>query len=236
MSLLPVGILGGMGPEGTILFQQKLLAAVNAADDADHIPLLIDMNTQVPSRIAHLIEKTGTDPTPTLVKMAKDLESVGATAIAMPCNTAHCYSDAIKAAVSIPFLDMIDLAVDQCVKSSPDRGMIGMLASPAVQMTGLFDAALAARGLRAVWPDEDDMDALLSDIRIIKRKGSCFESTRGFYSSSQNLIMQGATTQLVACTEFSLAVDMLPKESKPLDALDALVEAVRDHSRGIKGG
>ena len=47
-----VGILGGMGPEATILLQQKLIAAVPASDDADHVPLLIDMNPQVPSRIA----------------------------------------------------------------------------------------------------------------------------------------------------------------------------------------
>jgi aspartate racemase len=36
-----------MGPEATILLQQRLLATVTARDDADHIPLLIDMNPQV---------------------------------------------------------------------------------------------------------------------------------------------------------------------------------------------
>ena len=44
-----VGVLGGMGPEATILLQQRLLATVVAYDDADHIPLLIDMNPQVPT-------------------------------------------------------------------------------------------------------------------------------------------------------------------------------------------
>ena len=56
MGLRCIGILGGMGPEATILLQQKLVAAVTARDDADHIPLLIDMNPQVPSRISRLIE------------------------------------------------------------------------------------------------------------------------------------------------------------------------------------
>ena len=44
MSRNVVGILGGMGPEATILLQQRLLATVKARDDADHLPLLIDMN------------------------------------------------------------------------------------------------------------------------------------------------------------------------------------------------
>ena len=41
MSQRVVGILGGMGPEATILLQQRVLATVQACDDADHLPLLI---------------------------------------------------------------------------------------------------------------------------------------------------------------------------------------------------
>lgn len=44
---LTIGILGGMGPEATILLQRKILNAVPARDDYDHIPLMIDMNPQV---------------------------------------------------------------------------------------------------------------------------------------------------------------------------------------------
>jgi hypothetical protein len=53
-----IGVLGGMGPEATILFQQRLLKAVRAQDDQDHIPLLIDMNPQVPSRLAYVLDQT----------------------------------------------------------------------------------------------------------------------------------------------------------------------------------
>ena len=69
----PVGILGGMGPEATILLMQKVLAAVPARDDADHVPLIVHQNPQVPSRIAALIEGTGANPTPVLEQMARDL-------------------------------------------------------------------------------------------------------------------------------------------------------------------
>lgn len=34
-----VGIIGGMGPEATILLMQKCLDATDAKDDGDHIPL-----------------------------------------------------------------------------------------------------------------------------------------------------------------------------------------------------
>ena len=65
-----VGILGGMGPQATVLLMQKIIAATPATDDADHIPLIVDQNPQVPSRIRRLIEGTGEDPAPVLAAMA----------------------------------------------------------------------------------------------------------------------------------------------------------------------
>lgn len=43
-----IGILGGMGPEATVELMSRLIAATPARDDSDHIPLLVDMNPQVP--------------------------------------------------------------------------------------------------------------------------------------------------------------------------------------------
>ena len=84
-----IGILGGMGPEATVLLMSRIIARTPAADDRDHVPLFVDNNTQVPSRIAALIEGTGEDPGPVLADMARRLEANGAEALAMPCNTAH---------------------------------------------------------------------------------------------------------------------------------------------------
>jgi hypothetical protein len=104
-----VGILGGMGPEATVLLMSRLIEATPAADDSDHVPLIVDQNPQVPSRIARLLEGRGADPAPVLADMARRLEATGAEALAMPCNTAHYYAPAIRAAVGIPLIDMIGL-------------------------------------------------------------------------------------------------------------------------------
>ena len=101
-----VGILGGIGPEATVLLMKRLLKAVEARDDADHIPLIVHQNPGVPSRIRRLIEGTGEDPGPVLAQMARDLQAAGAEALAMPCNTAHAYAPQIMAATPLPFLDM----------------------------------------------------------------------------------------------------------------------------------
>lgn len=225
-----VGILGGMGPEATILLQQRVMATVQARDDSDHLPLLIDMNPQVPSRIAHLIEKTGTSPGPVLAGMARRLEAAGATALGMPCNTAHFYADEIAAAVSIPFLNMVELSVAKAAVNLREGEGIGFLASPAVRLAGVFDKPLAQAGLRAIWPE--DQDRMLGAIRMIKAEGPTSEARRILIEASRELAAAGASLLFVACSEFSLISHELPEVLPIIDTVDVLAEAIRAHTLG----
>jgi len=219
-----IGLLGGMGPEATILLQRKLLRAVPATDDAGHIPLLIDMNPQVPSRIAHLIEGTGPDPAPVLAGMARRLETAGARALAMPCNTAHGYAGAIRAAVSIPFLDMVAASAEALRRLAGDGARIGLLASPATRASGLFDAALRDRALVPLWPADDA--ATLAAIRAIKRDGPTEAARATLRTASKDLAGQGADVQLIGCSEFSLIPDAVAPGVRALDTLDVLVAEI----------
>lgn len=219
-----VGILGGMGPEATILVMQKVLQAVRAADDSDHVPLIVDQNTQVPSRIRHLVERTGADPAPVLADMARRLVFGGAEALAMPCNTAHYYAPAIRAAVAVPFLDMIELACDRAGSLAGPGGRIGILASPAVRKVGLFEQQLAARGLTAVYAD--DGPALLAAIRRIKAEGPNEAARETLHAVSAGLMAQDCNVQMIACTEFSLIADAVADGAIAFDTLDCLVEEI----------
>ena len=226
MTKRTIGILGGMGPEATILLQERLMSALpRAKDDADHIPLLIDMNPQVPSRIEHLIYRQGANPAPVLIKMAKRLENAGADALAMPCNTAHHFADKIREAINIPFLDMVGISAIMAAQSSHQTENIGILASPAVRITGLFDKALRALDRTAIWPEPDD--DMLQAIKQIKKDGPKQETANILKKTSQNLARQGAKVQLVACSEFSLlSTELLSTDCHIIDTLDVLAKAI----------
>lgn len=213
-----------MGPEATILLQQKIVDAVPARDDADHIPLLVDMNPQVPSRIAHLIEGTGEDPGPVLAAMARRLEGAGAAALAMPCNTAHHYAPAIRAAATVPFLDMVALAGAEAGDRLGPGGRVGLLASPAVRMTGLYEAALEAQGIETLWPEDDA--PMLAAIRAIKADGPGEAPARTVAAAADELAARGAGLLFVACTEFSLIADQLAAPVPVVDTLDILVREI----------
>lgn len=217
-----IGVLGGMGPEATILMMSRLLAATPAGDDADHIPLLVDSNTQVPSRIAHLIDKTGEDPTPVLIGMAQKLAASGADLLAMPCNTAHSYYPAIAAAVNIPVLNMVELTASAVARAHPD-GPVGILASPAVELTGVFAQALAAHGRDVVYPA--DRARILSAIRTLKA-GQSELALPILREAAAELSSAGARVAVIGCSEFSIIAPQLSRAQLALiDSLDVLVEA-----------
>ncbi len=218
-----IGIIGGMGPEATVLLMQRIIRTTPATDDADHVPMFVDNNPQVPSRIAALIEKRGEDPGPVIAAMARHLEACGAEALAMPCNTAHHFADEIRAAITIPFLDMVRLSVDRIVSEAGSGARIGMLASPAVRITGLFDKAIGTSGPKLVYPDEDA--PLLDLIKHIKTRGGDEAARLEVGRIAKTLSRQGADLLLVSCSELSLVSDALPGPVPFVDTIDVLAEA-----------
>ncbi len=152
--------------------------------------------------------------------MAERLEGAGAKAIAMPCNTAHHYAGAIRAAICVPFLDMVALASAHAADRLGGAGRVGLLASPAVQMTGLYEAALGARGLDTLWPEDDA--PMLAAIREIKAGGGA-GAAKTVAAAADELTARGAGLLFVACTEFSLIANRLAPAVPVVDTLDILV-------------
>ncbi len=218
-----VGVVGGMGPEATVEFLRRVVAATPARDDADHIRILVDNNPKIPSRIAHLIEGNGENPLPALVAMAQGLERQGADFLVVPCNTAHHYLPNMAAAVSIPFLDMANLAI---ARLSGRR--IGILATPALRMVGLYASRLEDRGMKAVFPGTQDEARLLAVIRAVKA-GSVTAAHR--YDYSEVAARLDADALLIACTELSVLGPPAGIPQPAVDALDALVAATVAEAR-----
>ena len=223
-----IGVLGGMGPQATVLLQQRLIAAVGAEDDASHLPLLIDMNPQVPSRIAWLLEDRGENPGPVLADMALGLEAAGAQALAMPCNTAHHFAGHITDAVRIPLLDMVELTAARLSTVLPEGGPVGILASPALERIGLFRDAFARHRLTPLYPPEPA--PLLASIRRIKSTGVGTADRAALVDGARALEGLGARCLLIACSEFSLAtaavIAAVPPALPVVDSIDVLVESI----------
>jgi aspartate racemase len=221
-----VGIIGGMGPEATVELMRRVIAKTPANDDQDHIHLIVESNPKIASRIAHLIEGTGTDPSPELVRIARNLEQAGAQALAMPCNTAHAYVDSIRDAIKIPFLDMVTLTVERIAAAGEAR-RIGLLASTAVLRTELFAKAFAAKQLETVQPGrQEDVMALIKAVKC----GDTGAQVQGELGKIALDLKSRADELLVACSELSVISGGITVPF--IDSMDVLADAVVSFGMG----
>lgn len=218
-----------MGPAATVDLMQRIIDLTPARDDQDHLHLVVDNNPQVPSRIAALIDGTGASPVPALRIMAERLQTAGAAFLVMPCNTAHHYHAEVATAVDIPFLDLRSIVARHLQAAGVSR--VGLLASTALGLIGLYEPFFDARGISVVYPPPPLQDELMVLIRAVKAGGYDAPGDAGLQRAAAALAGAGVDALLIACTELS-ALGIAPAVTIPVfDAADLLARAVVDYAR-----
>ncbi len=221
-----VGILGGMGPEATVDLMNRVIQATPALDDADHIRMIVDNNPKVPSRIKALIEGNGESPIPSLTEMAQRLECWGADFLVMPCNTAHYYHSSIAAAVSIPVVNLIDLAAEQITRQHSQIRKLGLLASTAVLKTKLYEQRFARNQIQTPFPKPSIQSSVMALIKGIKAKRYDAALLQQLDLAVADLHTQGAECLLIACTELSVVAANIHTKQPIYDAAQLLAEHI----------
>jgi aspartate racemase len=199
-----VGVLGGMGPAATLDFFARVLARSEAKRDADHIRLIIDCNPHVPDRN---VGAAPGEPTAgeALAAMARGLVAAGAEMLVMPCNAAHANAADIRAATAAPFIDMIEATADAAAACG--TSMVGVLAADGALDAGLYQRALAARGLGVLTPEGAAQARFMSLLHRIKSGDIGPASRAEMRALAQLLIERGATAIVAGCTEVPLVLD-----------------------------
>lgn len=200
-----IGILGGMGPLATADLFRKMVEHTRAGRDQDHPRILVDCNTNIPDRTAALLHG-GTDPVPELTAAARNLERGGAQVIAMPCNTAHGFYDAVQAAVAVPVLHMIRLTAQALTERGVDAA--GLLATDGTIQTGIYQRSFQDTGVTLLTPEAEDQQAVMDLIyRGVKAGRRDFDASAA-RRTMEHLLERGAQTLILGCTELPLAVEL----------------------------
>jgi aspartate racemase len=217
-----------MGPDATVDFMAKVIAATPAETEQDHVRLLVDQNPRVPSRQAALLGG-GEDPGPALAAMAVGLQQAGADFLVMPCNTAHAFASAIREAVTIPLVSIIDVTVEAC----RDYETVGLVSTAGCLEANLYQAALAAAGKTVVLPGADEIAEVSRLVFEIKHGNQGDEVASRMQQAAGALVSRGAEVVVAACTEIPLvlAPGMLPV---PLvSSTDVLAEVTAAMCMGV---
>ena len=219
-----LGIVGGVGPAATVDFMGKIVSNTVASKDQDHIKMVVEQNPQIPDRTANLLRHEA-DPTVALYATCKRLESEGANAIAIPCNTAHAYVERIQPHLSIPIVNMLTETIGHIVGKYGKGTKVGLLATSGTVESRVYHDAAAGQ-LELITPPPDFqamvMEAIYgpTGVKAGYTQGHCAASLRAAIEHLQN---KGAQVQILGCTELPLVfsqTDSFPVGSASVALVD----------------
>ncbi|HWC24535.1 MAG TPA: amino acid racemase [Flexivirga sp.] len=232
-----VGILGGMGPAATADFYRKLIERTPATRDQDHLRVAIWADPTVPDR-ARGILGGGADPYPKLLDGAAKLRDLGASIVAMPCNSAHAFLTRLAQDTGLHFVDMVrETAHELADQPHADAGPVALLGARALIASGLYQRQLTEHRIEFVTPAEDEQAALDLAIRHVK-EGNFTAASRVAAGVAEGFLERGAGRVLLACTELPIALSDVLATGDPrfIDPTDVLARAVvREFSTARRG-
>ena len=210
-----IGVVGGMGPLAGVYFQQLIIEATPAQRDQDHFQVVCFTNPHVPERMRSLAEDGGRRYAEAVRASARLLVDAGVSHIAIPCNTAHARLAEIQRGVSVPIVNMVELALRAMVAEHGQGQRVGLLATVGTIEQRVYQDGLPGAAVEWVLPDDGDQRRVSEAILAVKvnegpRVGPVLLAV------TRTLVERGARVIVVGCTELSMCLDALRPAGVPL--------------------
>jgi aspartate racemase len=220
-ALRTVGVLGGMSAESTVHYYQGLNTGVNdALGGHAAAPVVIDSVNF--ADVATMIDDDRWDEAGAyLADHARAVERAGADFVVMATNTMHRVADDLTAALSIPFVHI----VDPTAEAIADRGIdtVGVLGTAATMEGAFYRERFADHGIDTVAPDagtREEIDRIIFEELV---HGEVRDDSRETYLDTiGDLRAAGAEGVVLGCTEIEMLVGASHVPETPLFDTTAL--------------
>lgn len=213
-----LGIIGGLGPAASAYFYELITEHTLAVRDQDHIDIILSSRSTTPDRTDYILGRSTESPLPAMISDARSLETYGATAIVIPCNTAHYFLDEVKKSVSVPMPSIITETVMHLKKCGFKKAAI--LATEGTINTLSYQRELDAHGIGYYVPNEAEKAGLMHLIYDRVKKGDIPEPEE-LYKLTETMFESGCDSAILGCTELSLIGKKI-KDRRFVDSLTVL--------------
>ena len=205
-----IGLLGGMSWQSSAEYYRLINEAIQARLGGlnNGRTLMFTVNFQ---EIEPLMRAGDWDGVAAIVSdAARKLEAGGADFILLCTNTIHKVAPAIEAAISVPFVHMVDVTADAVKRQGFHT--VGLLGTSFTMEQEFYRARLESHGLSVLIPPA----SARADVHRIIFEELCFgqvrdESRRQYQAVIDELRDRGAQGVILGCTEIGLLIQ--PEDS-----------------------
>jgi len=196
-----IGIIGGLGPEGTADLYMKIIKYYQnnfgAKYDSD-FPRIIIYSAPIPDVVESLENEKIT--LSMLSEAAKTLEDDGCNFLVIACNTVQFLLEDIRKSVKIPIIGIAEVNA-KYVKSHGCKkvGIIGT--EVAVFRKKVYDKDFEKIGAELIKPIPEDQEEVTQEIMAQLAGRAAKKDKQKLIEAIGNLKKQGSEAILIACTD-----------------------------------
>lgn len=204
-----IGLIGGIGVAATVVYYQRLTAAV-----AEPMDLTI-VHADIQPLIANNLADRRAEQARAFLPLVQRLARAGCDCAALTSLGAHFCFDELAALSPLPLIS----AVTPLDAHFAARGLgcIGLLGTRVVMRTRLYGQLTRTRAIAL----DDQIETLGQTYQDVAVTGRCTPDQRAaFLAAGRQMIAQGAEAIVLAGTDLNLAFDGTDPGYPVIDALD----------------
>ena len=235
-----IGIVGGMGPYAGMDLERKVFDCVNATSDQDYPDvMMISASRLIPDRTYYIMHPDSENPCTGIEHVIQQLAGLGATHIAIPCNTAHSpiIMNQVRRFIEINGLDVTLMHIVEetyrWVREKVASKKIVLYATQGTYYSGVYHTFFDPDGeYQIIEPDEADQkliwDAIYSREYGIKAFSNPIrdQAVENFRTVTEKMVSRGYDTFIMGCTEIPLAMGRLRMPITKIDPTKILARAL----------
>lgn len=222
-----LGIIGGMGPEATVNFYNRIVKHTKANKDQDHIDMVILNHASLMDRTYAIKNNKKSEFLNQISEDIKILEYVGVNNIAIPCNTCHTFLEDIQKMTKIPIINMIE---ETC--KNIDNGLkIGLMATEGTISSNLYQKWFNKFNINYYLPESRIQDKIMEIIYNDAKANGIYDNNKFEMVLKYFINQNNCDLVILGCTELSQFKNDF--NEKTIDPMDHLVRASIERSNGI---
>lgn len=211
-----IGLIGGMSWESSIEYYRLINELVKAQLGGHHSAKSVMVSVDFED-IEHMQrENRWDDAADAMATAAKQVEAAGADFVVLCTNTMHKTTDAIEAAISIPFLHIADATATAIQEQALSN--IAFLGTRYSMEQDFMTGRLGRHGLKIIIPNDAERTIVHNIIYDELVHGNVQEASRKEYQRIiARLQSQGAEGVILGCTEIGL---LIQQNHSPIPVFD----------------
>jgi len=220
-----IGLIGGIGVAATVVYYQRLNAAVSARGGKLDLTIV---NADVQELIRNNLADNRAEQSASYAVYIDRLKAAGADCVAISSLGGHFCFEETKAISSLPLISGVTPLDDYF--AAQGLAKIGLLGTRVVMKTKLYGQLRQTEAVAI----EDRIEELGQTYQDMAVAGACTEKDRQtFVKAGRHMVEQlGAQAIVLAGTDLNLAFDGQSPGYKVVDALDVHVEVLTQLATG----